>query len=150
MLTITCEIHNESIIIFEPEDEYMYSDKTEGTIIFCDSLGKKYLKKYTNGRCDEDCPTINQILTAEIIDPIENFNVNDFLFGLMGEFTPLMDYSNILIFYPMIADFARAKNFEGMKYFLQQLMAGSIMTQEQFDKLNSVLLQQNIDLTNLL
>lgn len=62
MQTITCEIHNNSIIIFEPDELYMYSDKIESTIIFYDSLGKKYLKKYTIGQCDESCPTIKQIL----------------------------------------------------------------------------------------
>jgi len=62
MITINCELHNNSIIIFEPEDEYLYSDKTEATVIFYDFLGKKYLKKYTIGQCDENCPTIQQIL----------------------------------------------------------------------------------------
>jgi hypothetical protein len=61
MLTINCELHKNSINIFEPNDEYMYSDKIEGTIIFYDSLGKKYLKKYTIGQCDENCETIKQI-----------------------------------------------------------------------------------------
>ena len=81
--------------------------------------------------------------------PFGSFQVNDFLFGLMGAFTPLMDYSNILIFYPMIADFARAENFEGMNMFLHGLIDGSVMTEEQFNLINGVLLQQNIDLNNL-
>lgn len=149
MQIITCEIHNNSIIIFELEDEYLYSDKTEGTIIFHDLLGKKYLKKYTIGQCDEDCQTVNQILNEEIINSIENFNVDQFLLGLMGAFTPLIDYANILVFYPMVADFARAKNFIGMNMFLQGLISNSIMTIDQFNTLNGVLQQQNIDLNNL-
>jgi hypothetical protein len=62
MEIITCKLHNNQITIFEPNDEYMYSDKLEGTIIFSDSLGIKYLKKYTIGQCDENCETIKQIL----------------------------------------------------------------------------------------
>jgi hypothetical protein len=79
----------------------------------------------------------------------QDFNVNDFLLGLMGVFTPLIDYTNILVFYPMVADFARVYNFEGMKLFLQGLIENGFMTQEQFDKLNDVLQQQGIDLNNL-
>jgi len=67
----------------------------------------------------------------------------------MIAFTPLTDYADILIFYPMVGDFARAENFEGMNMFLRGLIQGGIMTQEQFDTLNGVLLQQNIDLNNL-
>ena len=86
----------------------------------------------------------------EVVEPvIIPFNVNDFLFGLMGAFTPLLNYADILIFYPMIADFARAENFEGMNMFLHVLIDSSVMTEEQFNILNGVLLQQNIDLNNL-
>jgi len=91
---------------------------------------------------------INEPPVEESIKPI-SFNVNDFLFGLMGAFTPLTDYSDILVFYPMVGDFARAENFAGMNMFLQGLIQASILTQEQFDKLNNILLQQNIDLNNL-
>ena len=83
------------------------------------------------------------------LDIKDYFDVDQFLLGLMEAFTPLVDYSNILPFYPMVADFARAKNFVGMNMFLQGLIQDGIMTQEQFDKLNNVLLQQNIDLNNL-
>jgi hypothetical protein len=79
----------------------------------------------------------------------QDFSVNNFLLGLMGAFTPLTDYANILVFYPMIADFARAYNFEGMDIFLQGLISYSIMTIEQYNTLNSVLQQQGIDLNNL-
>jgi hypothetical protein len=80
---------------------------------------------------------------------MQDFSVNDFLLGLMEAFTPLADYANISVFYPMIADFARANNFVGMNMFLQGLIENGIMTQEQFNKLNGVLQQQNIDLNNL-
>lgn len=92
--------------------------------------------------------TINGIINSPPISLIF-FNVNSFLLGLMQAFTPLTDYSNILVFYPMIADFARANNFQGINQFLQGLIAARIMTQDQFNKLNSVLLLQNIDLNNL-
>jgi len=62
MFTINCVLHNNLISIFELEDMYMYSDKIEGTVIFFDSLGKKYLKKYTIGQCDENCETIQNLL----------------------------------------------------------------------------------------
>ena len=93
----------------------------------------------------------NYINEPPIEEPVIEvpFNVNDFLFGLMVAFTPLMDYANILIFYPMVGDFARAENFEGMNMFLRGLIQNGIMSQEQFDTLNGVLLQQNIDLNNL-
>jgi len=91
---------------------------------------------------------INEPPVEEPVEPIL-FDVNIFLFGLMEAFSPLTDYSDILVFYPMVGDFARAENFAGMNMFLQGLIQASIMTQEQFNKLNSVLLQQNIDLNNL-
>lgn len=81
--------------------------------------------------------------------PILPFNVDNFLFSLMEAFTPLTDYMDILIFYPMIADFARANNFIGMNVFVQGLMSYSIMTQDQFNTLNTVLQLQGIDLNNL-
>ena len=62
METINCDLHKNSILIFEPNEEYMYSDKIEGTIVFCDSRNKKYLKKYTIGQCDEICTTVQTIL----------------------------------------------------------------------------------------
>ena len=83
------------------------------------------------------------------LDIKDYFDVDQFLLGLMGAFTPLIDYSNILVFYPMVADFARAENFEGMNMFLQGLLENEIMTIEQFNLINSVLLQQGIDLNNL-
>ena len=88
------------------------------------------------------------VLSKQNIAPI-SFDIDTFLLGLMTAFTPLMDYANILIFYPMIADFARAGNFIGMNMFLQGLLSNSVMTIEQFNILNGVLLQQNIDLNNL-
>ena len=92
---------------------------------------------------------LDNIINNTISTPIISFNVDNFLFGLMEAFTPLTDYANILVFYPMIADFARAKNFEGMKIFVQGLMSYSIMTQNQFNNLNNVLQLQGIDLNNL-
>ena len=62
MQTVNCKVHNNSIIIFEPDELYMYSDKIEATIIFYDSLGKKYLKKYTSGQCDENCEMVKNLL----------------------------------------------------------------------------------------
>ena len=84
---------------------------------------------------------MNDIVTA--------FDINIFLTSLLVTFVPITDYTNILVFYPMVADFARAKNFVGMNMFLQGLISNSIMTQKQFNTLNSVLQQQGIDLTNL-
>jgi len=91
---------------------------------------------------------INEPPVEEPVEPIL-FDVNIFLFGLMEAFSPLTDYSDILVFYPMVGDFARAENFAGMNMFLQGLIQASILTQEQFDKLNGVLQQQGIDLNNL-
>jgi len=62
METINCDLHGNSVLIFESNEEYMYSDKIEGTIVFYDSRDKKYLKKYTIGQCDETCPIVQTIL----------------------------------------------------------------------------------------
>ena len=92
---------------------------------------------------------LDEIINNTISTSIIPFNIDNFLFSLMEAFTPLTDYTDILIFYPMIADFARANNFEGMNVFVQGLMSYSIMTQDQFNTLNSVLQIQGIDLNNL-
>jgi len=133
------------------------------TLIRVSSIANTYI--YLNWNKDDQKLRVNfnVELTVEqknILDNIINnspsnppekviFNINDFLFGLMGAFTPLLNYSDILVFYPMIADFARAENFEGMNTFLRGLIQCSVMTEEQFNLINSVLLQQNIDLNNL-
>jgi len=91
---------------------------------------------------------INEPLVPEPVVEVP-FNVNNFLFGLMEAFTPLTDYSDILVFYPMIADFSRANNFIGMNTFLQGLIKDFMMTEIQFDLINSVLQQQGIDLNIL-
>lgn len=150
-----CPIHRLEILVYNKEDEVLFKDDNSPiAVIFTNTDGTKYLKRFFAGLCDENCKTIKAIINGEVIppilpDPIENFNVDQFLLGLMGAFTPLTDYANILVFYPMVGDFARAENFVGMNMFLQGLMQASIMTQEQFNTLNEVLKQQGIDLNNL-
>ena len=93
--------------------------------------------------------TYTEVANQTALDAVIIFNSDTFLFGLMGVFTPITSYTDILPFYAMIADFARAYNFVGMNAFLQGLISAFLITQNEFTLLNNVLKQQGIDLTNL-
>jgi len=134
--------------VFVWEQGYWLTEVEKNTIIIDEQNLTSIIDKVAIMAEESYNNYINEPPIEEPIEPIL-FDVNIFLFGLMEAFTPLTDYIDILIFYPMVGDFARAENFEGMNIFLQGLISNYIMTQEQFDKVNGVLQQQGIDLNNL-
>jgi len=62
MKNVYCELHNNLIIILEPGEEGVFSDKMEATVVVYDSKKKPYLKRFVIGSCDDDCPTVKEIL----------------------------------------------------------------------------------------
>lgn len=62
MRTIHCNIHNNNIFIFKLKEQFLFTKDIDATVIFYDSRTKKYLKKYTINKCDENCQTIKELL----------------------------------------------------------------------------------------
>lgn len=58
-----CGIHKLNIIIYSPEEEHQFIDDNKKEVaIFYDNDGTKYLKRFVVGQCDNNCPTIQDLL----------------------------------------------------------------------------------------
>lgn len=58
-----CNIHNEIIAIYSNNEEEQFIDNNEkNTVIFTNTKGRKYLKRFILDKCDNNCPTIKDIL----------------------------------------------------------------------------------------
>jgi len=64
MQTIKCNKHDALILVLQPGEEFIFTNKLQATVIFYDSRGSPYLKRFIRGRCDEDCPTVKKIFGA--------------------------------------------------------------------------------------
>ena len=62
MNIIFCPIHNLNISIYSKEEEQLFIDDNEQESVIFDNGINKYLKRFTNNQCDNNCPTIRQIL----------------------------------------------------------------------------------------
>lgn len=104
-------------------------------------------------------PTPDEITKALVAvealssDPVSSvaqqiFNTDVFLLGLDGilgtlsNFTLRLEGSNI-------GRFCDAKNFTGLKQYIQLLIVNSIATKADYDKINAICKQQFVDLDNL-
>lgn len=75
---------------------------------------------------------------------VDSFNIDQFSEDLLGAFA---GDSNILPYYSVVKDLATFKNFSGMKAIMAQLFAATKITQDEVNTLNSVLMNQKIDLS---
>uniref|UniRef100_A0A6M3JBK1 Uncharacterized protein n=1 Tax=viral metagenome TaxID=1070528 RepID=A0A6M3JBK1_9ZZZZ len=64
---VVCPIHNKEILIYEKEEEKLFTDDNRQEVaIFIDKNGKRYLKRFIAGSCDEHCKTIIQLLEEKL------------------------------------------------------------------------------------
>jgi hypothetical protein len=64
MKTVKCTKHNTLIVILDPDEERIFTSKLDTTVVFFDSHKKPYLKRCIRGQCDENCPTVDKVLTS--------------------------------------------------------------------------------------
>lgn len=76
--------------------------------------------------------------------PVEAFSVDQFKQDLLGSF--LAD-SNIFQYYAVIIDLASFKNFATIKSMIAALLSATKITSDEVTSFNSVLANQNIDLS---
>ena len=63
MQKIICPFHNIDIFIYlNSEEEYFTDNNEKSVIIFTDLNGNKYLKRYIDKLCNENCETVKNIL----------------------------------------------------------------------------------------
>lgn len=61
-----CPIHNLKIKVYSQLEEENFTDNNQEEVaIFYNKQGKKYLKRFINNKCDDNCETIINILSEE-------------------------------------------------------------------------------------
>lgn len=59
-----------SIVTLEPGEEKLFTDKMNATVISYDAFKKPYLKRFTIGKCNEECPEIQKIFNVKSVDAV--------------------------------------------------------------------------------
>jgi hypothetical protein len=58
-----CEIHNLDIKVYNHSEEDLFvDDNKQESVIFVDERGNKKLKRCVIGKCDENCPKVQELL----------------------------------------------------------------------------------------
>jgi len=123
------------------------SSMADKSIQYCrwDEETKKLQTIFKNELSADDKIILDEIVNSNPISSVP-FSVDKFISDLFNSFSGAI---NLFPYYAVIKDTAASGNFLGMKLILNGLVAAGIMTQDQFNLLNSILQIQNIDLNNL-
>ena len=81
--------------------------------------------------------------------PINLFDEATFLGSLFEVFSSSPNFATLMTCYAPVSDYAKYKNFWGMHDFLKALISKELISQDDYDAVNTQIKLQNLDLDNL-
>jgi len=104
-----------------------------------------------NGHSPEDLAALGRKMLCPICAadpanwPAPGFDVDKFV-ARLGDILPTLSNFNLRFELAPIEAYANAQNWTGLNWYFTQLVNGGVATQDDFDKLKGVLLEQGIQL----